>query len=102
VVEGVASAAALTQYLPVFEPGDDVFDTGPDVLVCTVVVFTGLPAGDLVLPVRLPRGTGQWAHLGHFLADPAVWHKIDLVRVADRKAPGGWRYYARLLVHQRG
>ncbi len=66
------------------------------------VVFTGLPAGDVVLPVRLSQGAGQWAHLAHFLADPNVWHKIDLVRVADRKAPGGWRYYAHLLVHQSG
>ena len=66
------------------------------------VVFTGLPAGDLVVPVRLPQGAGQWAHLAHFLADPAVWHKIDLMRVRDRKAPGGWRYYAHLLVHQGG
>jgi len=66
------------------------------------VVFTGLPAGDLVLPVRLPSGAGQWLHLMHFLADPDIWHKIDLVRVADRKAPGGWRYYAHLLVHQAG
>ena len=66
------------------------------------VVFTGLPAGDLVLPVRLPHGVGQWAHLRHFLADPGVWHKIDPVRVRDRKAPGGWRYYAHLLIHQAG
>jgi hypothetical protein len=66
------------------------------------VVFTGLAAGDLVLPVRLPQSAGQWAHLHHFLADPAVWHKIDLVRVRDRKAPGGWRYYAHLLVHRSG
>jgi hypothetical protein len=66
------------------------------------VVFTGLPAGDLVAPVRLPHGVGQWAHLGHFLADPSVWHTIDLVRVADRRAPGGWRYYAHLLTHQAG
>ena len=66
------------------------------------VVFTGLPGGDLVLPVRLPQGAGQWAHLSHFLADRAVWHKIDLVRVRDRKAPGGWRYYAHLLTHQPG
>jgi hypothetical protein len=66
------------------------------------VVFTGLPGGDVVLPVRLPQGAGQWAHLAHFLADPTVWHKIDLVRVRDRKAPGGWRYYAHLLTHQSG
>jgi hypothetical protein len=66
------------------------------------VVFTGLPSGDLVLPVRLPQGAGRWARLAHFLADPAVWHKIDMVRVRDRKAPSGWRYYAHLLTHQAG
>jgi hypothetical protein len=66
------------------------------------LVFTGLPGGDLVLPGRLPQGAAHWAHLCHFLADPSVWHKIDLVRVRDRKAPGGWRYYAHLLVHQAG
>jgi hypothetical protein len=66
------------------------------------VVFTGLPGGDVVLPVRLPQGAGQWAYLCHFLAEPNVWHKIDLVRVRDRKAPGGWRYYAHLLVHHGG
>jgi hypothetical protein len=66
------------------------------------VVFSGLPGGDLVLPVRLPQGAGQWAHLCHFLAEPSVWHKIDLVRVRDRKAPGGRRYYAHLLTHQAG
>jgi hypothetical protein len=66
------------------------------------VVFTGLSGGDLVLPVRLPQGAGQWPHLVHFLANPTVWHKIDLVRVRDRRAPGGWRYYAHLLTHQAG
>ena len=66
------------------------------------VVFTGLAGGDVVVPVRLPQGAGQWAHLCHFLADPNIWHKIDLVRVRDRRAPGGWRYYAHLLVHQAG
>lgn len=66
------------------------------------VVFTGLPAGDLVLPVRLAQGAGRWARLAHFLANPHVWHKIDLVRVRDRKAAGGWRYYAHLLVHRGG
>jgi hypothetical protein len=64
------------------------------------VVFTGLPGGDLVLPVRLPQGAGQWAHLCHFLAHPGVWHKMDLVHVRDRRAPGGWRYYAHLLTHR--
>jgi Putative transposase DNA-binding domain len=66
------------------------------------VVFTGLPSGDLVVPVRLPQGAGQWPHLDYFLANPNTWHKIDMVRVADRKAPGGWRYYAHMLVHCSG
>jgi hypothetical protein len=66
------------------------------------VVFTGLAGGDLVLPIRLPQGAGHWAHLVHFLAEPNVWHKIDMVRVRDRRAPGGWRYYAHLLVHHAG
>ena len=65
------------------------------------VVFTGLPAGDLVMPVRLPQGGGQWPHLAHFLAEQHSWHKIDLVRVRDRKAPGGWCFYAHLLIHGR-
>ena len=38
------------------------------------VVFTGLPGGDLVAPVRLAQGSGQWAHLAHFLAEPRTWH----------------------------
>ena len=40
------------------------------------VVFTGLTAGDLVLPVRLRQGAGRWDHLTHFLADLSIWHKI--------------------------
>jgi hypothetical protein len=51
------------------------------------VVFTGLPGGDVVLPVRLPQGAGQWPHLAHFLADPTVWHKIDLVGCGIVKHP---------------
>ena len=62
------------------------------------VVYTGLPGGDLVMPVRLPQGSGQFPRLAHFLSDPACWHKIDLARVRDRRAPGGWRYYAHLTV----
>jgi hypothetical protein len=66
------------------------------------VVFSGLPGRERVLPVRLPQGAGQWAHLAQFLADSGVWHKIDLVRVRDRHAAGGWRYHAHLLTHQPG
>jgi len=62
------------------------------------VVFTGLPGGDIVMPVRLPQGAGRFPRLVFFLADPGKWHKIDLVRVQDRRAPGGWRYQAHLTV----
>jgi hypothetical protein len=62
------------------------------------VIYTGLPGGDLVMPVRLPQGAGQFARLAHFLASPQAWHKIDLVRVGDRRAPGGWRYQAHLTI----
>lgn len=62
------------------------------------VVYTGLPGGDLVIPVRLPQGAGQFARLAHFLGGPRSWHKVDLVRVRDRRAPGGWRYQAHLTV----
>ena len=65
------------------------------------VVFSGGAAsseGDLVLPVRLPQGAGSWAHTAHHLADPALWHKVNLVRRRDPGVPGGWRYEAHLLV----
>ena len=62
------------------------------------VIYTGLPGGDLVMPVRLPQGSGQFPRLAHFLSDPGAWHKIDLVRARDRRAPGGWRYYAHLTI----
>ncbi|GAA4253186.1 zinc ribbon domain-containing protein [Dactylosporangium darangshiense] len=61
------------------------------------VVLTGA-GDDVVLPVRLPQGAGQWPRLEHFLAGPSRWHKIDLVRVEDSKAPGGWRYSAHLMI----
>jgi hypothetical protein len=62
------------------------------------VVYTGLPGGDLIFPVRLPQGSGQFERLAHFLGDRSVWHKIDLCRVRDRRAPGGWRYQAHLAI----
>lgn len=62
------------------------------------VVFTGLPVGTLVLPVRLPTEPSNQPILDHYLADPTRWHKIDLVRHRDPTAHGGWRYEAHLLV----
>lgn len=38
VVDGLAAAAALAQDLAVFEPGDDVFDTGSDAAMLSVVL----------------------------------------------------------------
>ncbi|MEU1230404.1 transposase [Streptomyces sp. NPDC005828] len=65
------------------------------------VVFAGGPdsaRGDLVLPVRVPQGPGQWARVEHFLADLGRWHKVDLVRRRKASAPGGWAYEAHLMV----
>jgi hypothetical protein len=70
--------------------------TGP-----LAVVFAGgadSSRGDLVLPVRLPSGSGRWPRLLHFLNNPETWHKIDLVRRRDASAPGGWAYEAHLMV----
>jgi hypothetical protein len=63
-----------------------------------VVVFSGLADGPLVLPVRLPAAPSNQPILDHHLADPARWHKIDLVRRRDPNAAGGWRYEAHLMV----
>jgi len=38
VVDCVAAAAALPQYLGVLEPGDDVLDAGSDAAACPVVI----------------------------------------------------------------
>ncbi len=62
------------------------------------VVFSGLPSGTLVLPVRLPTAPSSQAHLEHHLAEEARWHKIDLVRRRDPGSPGGWSYEAHLMV----
>jgi hypothetical protein len=97
-----AGTSILAQPASMPAPARPAGGSWADHLGVLAVVFTGLAGGDLVLPVRLPAGAGQWAHLAHFLADPTVWHKVDLVRVRDRRAPGGWRYYAHLLTHQAG
>ena len=55
-------------------------------------------AGELVLPVRLPQGSGRWSYLVHYLADPERWHKVDLMRRRDASAVGGWAYEAHLMV----
>ncbi|ADI07872.1 transposase, IS605 family protein [Streptomyces bingchenggensis BCW-1] len=70
--------------------------TGP-----LAVVFAGGPygiAGDLVLPVRIPQGPGQWARVEHFLAGSGRWHKVDLVRRCKPGTPGGWAYEAHLMI----
>ncbi|MCZ0979996.1 zinc ribbon domain-containing protein [Streptomyces diastatochromogenes] len=70
--------------------------TGP-----LAVVFSGGPdskRGDLVLPVRIPQGPGQWKRVRHFLDNPGRRHKVDLVRRRKASAPGGWVYEAHLMV----
>lgn len=62
------------------------------------VVFSGLADGTLVLPIRLPAAPSNQAIVDHHLADPARWHKIDVVRRRDPDAAGGWRYEAHLMV----
>lgn len=62
------------------------------------VVFTGLPIGTLVVPVRLPAAPSNQPALDHYLGDPSRWHKIDLVRRRDPTVAGGWRYEAHLAV----
>jgi hypothetical protein len=44
VVDGVASATAMAEDLPVFETGDDMLDTCPDPTVRPVVVVVDDPA----------------------------------------------------------
>jgi hypothetical protein len=66
-----------------------------------VMVYAGGPQSkepEIQLPVRLPQGRGSWDRMVHFLSDPGLWHKIDLVRRADSSQPGGWRYEMHLLV----
>ncbi len=63
-----------------------------------VIVFSGLGAGELALPVRLPAAPSNQPALDHYLADPKKWHKVDLVRSRDPNTPGGWRYEAHLMV----
>ena len=62
------------------------------------VVFSGLPGGTFVLPVRLPAAPANQPVLDHHLADPSRWHKIDLVRRRDPTVDRGWRYEAHLMV----
>ena len=79
--------------VPVPQPGSWWTHDGP-----LVLVFSGLPGGELCLPVRLPAAPSNQAALDHYLADPSRWHKIDLVRSRDPGAEGGWRYEAHLMV----
>jgi hypothetical protein len=56
VVDGLAAPAALMQYLPVFEPGDVVFDAGPDASMRSPVLVAGGAAGLLAMWVGERRG----------------------------------------------
>jgi hypothetical protein len=45
VVDGVGARAALAQDLPILESGDDVFDAGPESVVCPGAVVADDLAG---------------------------------------------------------
>ncbi|VAZ69606.1 hypothetical protein LAUMK40_05769 [Mycobacterium kansasii] len=49
VVDGVAAASTLSQYLPIFEPDDDVLDAGADAAVLPVVGIVDDQAGVVAL-----------------------------------------------------
>jgi hypothetical protein len=106
----LADVAALPASTPVLRqprkgtlrPGPTKWSTfsGP-----LTLVYAGGPHSkepELQLPVRLPQGRGQWDRLVHFLGDPNIWHKINLVRRPDSSQPGGWRYEMHLLVLRAG
>jgi hypothetical protein len=63
-----------------------------------VIVLTGTTGGDLAVPVRLPASPCNQPVLDHHLSDPALRHKVDLVRQRDPTTAGGWRYEAHLMV----
>ncbi len=49
VVDGLAAVSTLSQYLPIFEPGDDVLDAGADTAVLPVVGIVDDPAAVVAL-----------------------------------------------------
>ena len=55
VVDGLAAAAALSEDLPVFEPGEDVLDADPDPTVRSVVLVVDDPACVVTSGVVMPR-----------------------------------------------
>src|SRR5690606_409896 len=78
---------------PIAEPDSWWTYDGP-----LAVVFSGLPGGTLVLPVRLPAAPSNQPILDHHLGDLIRWHKIDPGRRRDPHAAGGWRSEAHLMV----
>lgn len=61
VVDGVAAAAALPQYFPVFQSGDDGFDAGSDLPMQSVVVVADGPATMIeVMPRCAPSPRISW------------------------------------------
>jgi hypothetical protein len=74
VIDGVAAAAALPQYLPVGEPGVDVFDAGSDLAVhpvdvvadhsAAVVASWGGDRGDAAVAAEDLLMAGEWMRDG--------------------------------------
>jgi hypothetical protein len=94
VVHGVAAASALTEDLPVFESGDDVFDTGPDTAMQSLVVVADDPTGlvwwwcgdrtDAAISTVAENDSGAVEQVGD-----GVWGDDDVVAVARPNRAGG-------------
>jgi hypothetical protein len=91
VVDGLAPSSALPQDLPVFEPGDDVFDAGTGAAVFAVVVVVDDPAvgcsartGDCV-DAAVSAVAQDWPGAVEQMGDGVAGHD-DVVAVAGPAA----------------
>ena len=80
---GLDISPVITHRLPIAEFRDG-FEILQSLAVYVVMVLTGLSGGDLAVPVRLPASPCNQAILDHHLSDPALWHKVDLVRRREK------------------
>ena len=101
VVDGLASGAALTQYLAVFEPGDDVFDPGSGAAVGSVVAVVDDAAGVVASGCGDRSSAAVAAVTNNVVASGRVRHGVaghdDVVAVA-RPASAGDDYAAQMMI----
>jgi hypothetical protein len=101
VVDGLAWAAVLTRYLPVFEPGDDVLDPGSDAAVGSVVAVVDDAAGVVASGCGDRRNAAVAAVTKNVVASGRVRRGVaghdDVVAVA-RPASAGDDYAAQMMI----